>query len=206
MNMFAGLDGLIGLVVFVVIAIIASFLKRKEEEPFEIPPELKQRRDQPPPPPPPRASQSRPVARNWEEELRKLLGETPALPPVVRQPPPPLPPVRPVARPYVAAPEPEDPHIQVALPAPNPRVKPAFQTLPGLTDSDARYAGASHLQERVAHQLAEVSRHRVGTTSVERRAASVETREVVTMLREPAGMRHAVLASVILGPPRALEP
>src|SRR5215213_1021288 len=201
MNMFAGLDGLIGFVVFVVIAIITAFLKRKEEEPFEIPPELKQRRDQPP-----RPSQPPPAKRNWEEELRKLLGETPAQPPVVRQPPPPLPPVRPVVRSYKPAPEPQDPHIQVALPAPNPRIKPAFQTLPGLTESDSRYAGASHLQERVAHQLADVTRHRVGTTSVERRAASVETREVVAMLREPAGMRHAVLASVILGPPRALEP
>ena len=80
--MLADISGLIGLIVFVVIAIVSAVLKRKEE-PFEIPPELRPRRDSPP--------QQRPAApRTWEQELRELLEQRPAPPPVVWQAPAPV--------------------------------------------------------------------------------------------------------------------
>jgi hypothetical protein len=198
--MLADISGLIGLIIFVVIAIVSALLKRKEEEPFELPPELKPRRDQPPPQQPP------PVARRWEEELRELLGDRPAPPPIVRQqPPPPMPrTVRPEpAHEFLS--ESEEPHIEVSERTKNPRIEPTFQSFGGMAESGSRYSDASHLQERVTQHLAGVTRHRVGTTSVLRRETSADARELASMLRHPQTIRRAMLASIILGPPRALE-
>ena len=191
--MLADISGLIGLIVFVVIAIVASLLKRKEE-PFEIPPELRPRRDHPPQAPPPPYSRP-PVTRSWEEELRALLEDRTPPPPVIQHAPPPVPPpsVYPKThRPQVAEDEGE--------------MEPSFMAPSGLRESDARYADAAHLQQRVTNRLAEVTRHRVGTTSVQRREASNEARELIDSLRHPQSVRRAVLASIVLGPPRALEP
>lgn len=191
--MLADISGLIGLIVFVVIAIVASFLKRKEES-FELPPELKPRREQPPQAPPPPYS-APPVKRSWEEELRALLEDRPAPPPITQQAPPVPPPIiYPTARRIEVQPEDEEGGRTAPFPASS-----------GFRESNTRYAEASHLQQRVMSRMAEVSRHRVGTTLVERRAISAEAQELVTALRSPKGVRHAVLASIILGPPRALE-
>jgi hypothetical protein len=208
--MLAAISGLIGLVVFIAIAIISSLLKRKEGGDFELPPELKSRRDKPP-------RQEPAPARNWEEQLRQLLEERPAPPPIVEELPPPAPawqgqpqqviasraPGKPAIR-AIRPPDPE-PHIEVALRPPSPQIEPSFQQLPGLTDSDARYTAASHLQERVVQHLAEVTRHRVGTTSVTRHEISPEVRDAIGLVRDHKAIRAAMLASIILGPPRALE-
>ena len=193
--MLADISGLVGFIVFVAIAIVSSLLKRKQEGEFELPPELKPRRDQPPAPP-------RPAARSWEEQLRQLLEEQPAPPPVIQERPAP-PPIRPVFRaPVVEAPE---PHIQVSLPPPRPNVEPAFQRLAGLTQSDAGYAQAAQLQQRVARHLADVTRLPVGSTSVKRGPVPPQVRDVWTAVRDRDGIRRAMLASIVLGPPRAFE-
>jgi hypothetical protein len=193
--MLAAISGLIGLIIFVVVAILSSLLKRKEEGEFELPPELKPRRDKPPPP--------QPVARNWEEQLRQLLEERPSPPPVIQELPAPPAPVRPVFRTTPA--EEVEPHIQVSLPAPHPNVAPSFQRLTGLTQSGARYADAANLQHRVAQHLAGVTRQRVGTTSVARATIAPQVREAVTAMHDAEGVRRAILASVILGQPRAFD-
>ncbi|HWN97379.1 MAG TPA: hypothetical protein VNT99_20270 [Methylomirabilota bacterium] len=208
--MLADISGLIGLVIFIAIAIIASLLKRKEDGDFELPPELKPRRDKPP-----RQPSAQP--RNWEQQLRELLEERSAPPPIVEevQPPEiawegPTPPVfipsahtRPTERPshHVHT----ESHIDVASRTPHPQIQPSFQHLPGLTDPGAGYADASHLQERVAHHLAEATRHRVGITSVLRHETSHEIRDAIGLVRDHKTIRAAMIASVILGPPRALE-
>ncbi len=195
--MLAAISGLIGLIIFIAIAIISSLFKRKEEE-FELPPELKPRRDKPPPSPP---HQQPSPARTWEQELRQLLENRPAPPPIVRAKTPPSPPriVRAVSSATAES------HIQVALPAPRTNVEPAFQTLPGLTQSDARYADAASLQQRVTQHLADVTRHRVGTTVVTRREATAEARDVALALHNRQSVRRAIVAAIVLGPPRALE-
>ncbi len=208
--MFAGISGLIGLVIFIAIAIISSLLKRKEEGDFELPPELKPRRDKPPRPQP-----SGP--RNWEEQLRQLLEERTAPPPIVEEVPP-LAPVWEGQNPPVFIPPARarttdwaprhthaESHIDVSLRTPHPEIAPSFEHLPGLAEAGARYGEASHLQERVANHLAEATRHRVGTTSVLRHEISHEVRDAITLVRDPNAIRAAMLASIILGPPRALE-
>jgi hypothetical protein len=194
--MFAAISGFIGLIIFIAVAILSSLLKRKEEGEFELPPELKPGRDKPPRPP-------QPTARNWEEQLRQLLEERPAPPPIVQGLPAPPPPVRPVFRPAPVAEL--EPHIEVSLPAPHPKVAPTFQRLAGLTQSGARYADAANLQHRVTQHLADVTRQRVGTTSVTRAATAPRVREAVSAMREAEGVRRAILASIILGEPRAFD-
>lgn len=190
--MFADIGGLVGLIIFAVIAIISALLKKKEEEPFELPPELKPRGDQPKPP-----------RRSWEEELRRVLEQAEAPPPIVQHVPahlpPPPPPVPSVEHGW------DEGRIEVTLPTPQPNITHTFHSPRGLVESEERYAGAASLQERVSLHMADVTRHRVGTTLVQRAAASIEATDAAQIIRTHRGVRTALIASIILGPPRALE-
>jgi hypothetical protein len=219
--MFAAIDitTLIGLLIFIVFAIVSALVKKKEE-PFELPPELKPRGDRPKPP-----------VRSWEEELRRVLEQSaaPAPPPIVQHAPAPPSPLRvpppapagvpppgplrgpPMAPPLAPPPRPVVEHgwdegrIEVTLPTLQQHVAPTFHPPRGLVDSDVRYAHASHLQERVAAHMGDVTRHRVGTTLVQRTAATMEATDAAQTLRTRRGVRTALIASIILGPPRAVE-
>ncbi len=200
--LIAAVSDLVWLVVLVVIAIISSLFKKKAEsdEEWELPPELKPRRDELPP-------LQRPTASRWEEELLRTLQQQPAPavpPPIIQQ----LPrrEVRPVYRHVHEDPAAEEqPHIQVALPEPQPFTEHVFQSLPGLTESTQRYAQAATLEERVQKHMQSVSGHRVGTTSVHHAELAPEVRELLNSFRNPKGARTAILASIILGPPRAFD-
>ncbi|HEY0550691.1 MAG TPA: hypothetical protein VGF13_13890 [Verrucomicrobiae bacterium] len=200
--LIAGVSSLIWLAVFIVIAVVSSFFKKKSEseDEWELPSELKPRRDELPP-------LQRPVASRWEEELRRTLQQHPAPaapPPIVQQLPPRE--VRPVYRHVHEDPAAEEePHIQVALPVPQPFTEHIFQPLPGLTESTQRYAQASTLEERVQKHMQSVSGQRVGTTSVHHTELPPEVRALVDSFRNPRGVRSAILASIILGPPRAFD-
>ncbi len=193
--MVAAIGGFFGLVVFIIIAIIASLLKKKQDR-EEAPPPFTPR-GQPPSPPP---------ARSWEEELRRVLEGTVLQPPVMTPPPPPRPVVgrMPPPAPFFEL-DSDAGRMAVDLPAPPPFVAPVFHQLPGLVESKTRYAGASSLQGRVARHMAAVSLHRVGTTTAHRAEIPAATCAVARSLRTPAGVRSAIIASIILGPPRALE-
>lgn len=194
--MFADIGGLVGLIIFAVIAIISALIKKKQEEPFELPPELKPRGDQPKPP-----------RRSWEEELRRVLEPSPVPPPIVQHvPAPPLPAhlPPPPRRPDVEHGWDEG-RIEVTLPTPHPNITPTFHPPRGLVESEERYAGAASLQERVSLHMADVTRHRVGTTLVQRTAASMEATDAAKIIRTRRGVRTAIIASIILGPPRGLE-
>ena len=192
--MLADIGNLIGLLVFAVIAIVSALLKKKEkqeEQTFELPPELQPRREK---------SQPRPT-RSWEEELRALLEDRQAPPPIVQHIPPPAPPL---ARPPVVQHSWSDQRAEVELPPPQPP-EPVFNRPAVLTHSEPRISAAAHLQEQLTEHFGEAMRRRVGTTFVQRTASSAEVLEVKQMLRSPRGMRTAIIASTILGPPRALE-
>ena len=193
--MLAAGSSLIGLLVFLAIAVISAILKKRQEEPFEeLPPELKPRRGSPSP--------QEPKARNWQEELRHLLEERSAPPPLVREG---LPAARPHLPPPLLETEGDAGHIEVTLPAPQPYLEPQFHSLPGLAPAQGRYAEATQLQERVTRHMTDLTHHRVGTTSVQRESVTPEVRDVVGALRNPRTLRTAMMAAVILGPPRALE-
>lgn len=194
--MFADIGDFIGLFVFVLVAIVSMLFKKKEkqeDENFELPPELKRRREQAPP-----------VTHSWEAELRRLLEDRPAPPPVVRHAPPapasvPPPVIQPIWD--------ERAHIPAPAPARKRHIEPepAFTSEGEVCEPEAQFTGATHLTERVAHHLAEVTRHRVSPTKVRHSGAPVEVRRARELVRTPHGARAAIIASIILGPPKALE-
>jgi hypothetical protein len=180
----------IGIIIAIVVTIVASLVKKKQPaDEWELPPELKPRRDAAPQPP---------KVSRWEEELRRVLQEQSPQPPIVRQVPPPIPPVQEYQPEY-------EPHMQVELPTPQPQIEHAFQPLAGLTEATQRYTAATALEQRVQQHMQTVTTHRVLATSVQHKMLAPELREVMNSLHQPKGVRAAILASVILGPPRAFE-
>ena len=175
----------IGIIIAIVVTIVASLVKKKQPaDEWELPPELKPKRD--PRPQPPKASR-------WEEELRRVLEQShPVPPPIVRPVPPPVPQ------------EEHYEHMQVELPTPQPQIEHAFQPLAGLTEATQRYTAATALEQRVQQHMQTVTTHRVAATSVKHTETAPEIRALVNSLRHPQTARTAILASIILGPPRAL--
>jgi hypothetical protein len=74
-----------------------------------------------------------------------------------------------------------------------------------LAESKAAYSRASELSTKVAAHMDQVPGKRVGLTVVERAARSQDVAEVLTLFRNAKSARQAVLASVILNPPKALQ-
>jgi hypothetical protein len=195
------METLITIAIFVVVAIISSWLKKKQE------PEDESWPGQPPPPLPGRADRSgerpppRTKAASWEEELRKLLeGEEPAHPP----PPPVI--VYDVPKPV------RPPPPRPAAPRPAPVIERDEQDiglpvhLPPLTQSVQAYQRASQLDVQVAERLRQieqqVTRH---TIAPKAEWVSAEILRAKSMLRSRDSLRSAIVATVILGPPKAFE-
>jgi len=210
----AGFDSLIYIIIFLAFGAISNWLKRKQQgggdgspETEEIPPVVRRRQTSPTPPPPPPSN-----PENWEEELRRLLGGEPVIaPPPPLLPPPPVPPARP-ARPFAPAPvmaEEMEPIQTATLRRAEERVQHAlderpFQPLPVLAEATPAFVQASQLDERMSQQLREVTRHAVGTTCVLRKATTPTAAEALALVRNPRAIRSALVASIILGPPKSL--
>ncbi len=200
--MFAGIDSLIGILIFVFIAAALSWLQKKQtegQEDQETPSPFPRQPRSPGAPSPPRGQPQAPRPQSWEEELKRLLEGR------VEEAPPPPPPIL-VQRPSARSPLPP-PLPQAARPAfPSAERSPVdveFKPLPGLTTSVQAYQEASTLQEKVQQHLRQVTRKPVGTTQVLHRAASPEATRAIGLVRDPQAVRSAILASVVLGPPRA---
>jgi hypothetical protein len=158
-----------------------------------------------------------PVATSdWEEALRRLLsGESP----LVRPPPSVPPPIRPI---IVERPKSSSLRPPIAAPSPASRPAPSLAEssmaeaeravdvqLAGLKESTIAYERAGRLQEGVAEQLKEIDEltrtHSGRVPMVRRRLYSAEAAQAILMIRNPATARQAVVASLIFGPPQALE-
>ena len=174
----------------------------------------------PPPPPPSRAS-------NWEEEMRRLLGGeepvAPAPPPVIvsrpAPPPPPLP--LPVAQRTVAVAEPEGPDVELpALTEASTVYNKAAQLnekvsqflhgvsaqMGRLDESASAYERAAQLDQQVPQEMrANIAQAVTVTTSAHRAIRNPLTGQTVAMFRTRVTARQAFVASLILGPPKALE-
>ena len=76
-----------------------------------------------------------------------------------------------------------------------------------LKESASAYERASHLDKAVAQRFQQLEQQPVSiTTTIESyKKRSAEIDSVVAMLRNPKTARQAVIASVILNPPKALE-
>jgi len=206
------MDSLVTTIVIVVIAAIATWFKKlgqpKDADDDSRTPRPMNPQGQPRPSSTPRP-QSRPVS--WEEELRRLLeGEAPAAPPPMRPPPvvisqapraipvtpPPLP--RPA---YAPQPQPfmgSPPPVPVSFEAP-PR------QLATLAESSQAYERASTLGSTVSQYIESVPGQAVQLTRVVRNQTSPELIAAVSLFKNAQSARQAIIASIILGPPKALE-
>jgi hypothetical protein len=210
------MEKLIFLIVIVVITALHSWWKKKHGEPEEGDqpwPGQPQRPGQPPqrrppgtaprPAPPPKAT-------NWQEELRRLLeGETaprpqPAPPPVLAQPPPlPRPP-----RQQPAAPPPFLARTQIPVPDEGREQETGLPVkMPSLEQSAQAYLHARTLDARITERLKQVEQAVISHPKPQiRRETSAAVRHGLALLRDRPSQRAAIIASVILGPPKALEP
>jgi hypothetical protein len=74
-----------------------------------------------------------------------------------------------------------------------------------LRQSKEAYERASQLDKNVAEHIDRVPGQHVLATRVMRRAISPEVTQAVSMFKSGQTARQAVMASLVLGPPRALE-
>jgi hypothetical protein len=223
--MFAAADTLITLLIFAAIAIISSWWKKRQGDSESDPrgdgqgpaPPLPSRRNKPPPAQP----------TNWEEELRRLLEGEEAAPPSA-PPPPPVAPSRPAPkpppvprRPVVVVREEGETEKGLAVELPKlaesarsflraksleHQVEEHLRQRAGLATSASAYARASQLEVKVAEHLRHVTEDAARSPVPHReRAAAPESAVVRAMLHDRRAARAAILAAVILGPPRSLE-
>lgn len=198
-------------IAFAAISVISKLLKKQGEEPEQDPWAVGE--DTPAHPPAERRRTTSPAPQkisNWEEELKRVLeGQIPT----TSSPPPPLPP--PIV--IVEKRPPPPPPVEVkAAPRPS-RVRVDKSTnedeaggrLAKLSEAATTQARASHLQMEMARRFQQVdqlsARGRQAAPLAHGTAPSAEVAAIRQMFRNPATVRQAVVASLILGPPRALE-
>jgi hypothetical protein len=213
--MFAAIDTVIGLLVFFAIAAVSSWLKKRQRGDHETGPA----------PPPPRRPGSKPAG--WEEELRRLLeGDEPTSPPPMPPRPPPVPtvpaPKRVFTPPKAVTPAEEmERGLAVELPTLTQsaqsyqrasqleqQVEQFMQRRAALSTSAAAFERASQLDVKVSEHLRQVVEQTPTPARVPGRrlwVRSPDAAQAVALLRHPPSLRSALLASVILGPPKALE-
>lgn len=166
----------------------------------------------------PDPSQPRPQLRPtpWEDELRRLLENQS---PPAAAPPPPRPLVATAPQmpraitvrtpPPVATPVPPFSFGRVrpiiSMPPLPPGVELQNRDLASLSESKQAYSRASQLDKDAAARIARVPGEPIQLTTVTRRPSSPEVTQVVSLFKNARSTRQAVIAAVILGPPRAFE-
>ncbi|HZV33210.1 MAG TPA: hypothetical protein VFB72_01435 [Verrucomicrobiae bacterium] len=171
----------------------------------------------------PRPSNAPPLRKpvTWEDELRRLLGEEqplkPQIPPSLARPkrPPTIAPKPIVSQPIpVSQPPPKAPPIIArasdpgVVPLPVPAVeRVSTGDLAKLEESRIAYERASQLDKIAAERIKKVPGQPVTSTSVVlRKTESPEIVQALALVKNARSAREAIAVSVVLGPPRALEP
>lgn len=237
----ASLESLLVFVVIILLSAVSNWIKKKQghlpdtwpEEPTPPRPMVPPQSQRLPGSPAPtgQSGQRRPAGEappkpspmmDWEEELRKLLGEEiPTITPKSAPPPPPPvvvqrapEPVRRVPSPPVLTPE-EISESQ-GLPVPTrsrvrfPQVAPSsLDTAPAPVFELARMEESARAAERAAavhHDTRPSANPAMDLALLQaRKLRSPDGTKVVSMLRNHATLRQSFLASVVLGPPMAME-
>lgn len=192
------MDQVVILILFVVASIVSSIIQNRNKRQAEAEEKARRAGGQQP-----RAEEPRPPfqqwpksARDWQEELRRMLedaagAERPVPPVVVPQHKP-----KPAAPPVIAAPK---------APRSEPEIAEGDMTLASrLKDSEAAYARASGLHDRVQDRLREV------VQATEAHLPRVQAERArwspwAARFRDQRSVRDAFVASVILSPPLALQ-
>lgn len=227
----ASIESLLVFLVIILLSGLSNWLKHRQEHKEQ----AERQREAPLPPHAPEPDHAPPSpapqpekARDWEEELRRLFGGEPAPPPPaprpVTEPPTPIAPPPPVvlAPPRTQrvpeleeAPEP----APVALPQGThfPRTAEALDTTDGpefilapLKDSASAIERARQLRAAASARLhpivAQTETHaRATTAATVTHPASPEVLQLIAQLRHPRAARQAILASVVLAPPKAFD-
>jgi hypothetical protein len=200
------MEQLIIFLLFVVGSIISSIIQHKkkqaeEQQQRELEELTRRDRGEQAPPVKPQAPFPKSPA-DWQEQLRRLLeGETEP------QPNPPV--IKPVLLPHVEKPQPPKPPAHVPAP---PR-KPVIRTTevsegdlsfppPIRTFTSQHEPVPSAARERVREVARKDLLHPLKSTT-QTRAQSPEF--IRRLRRNPRAMREAFIASIIFGPPKALE-
>jgi hypothetical protein len=134
-------------------------------------------------------------AADFEEQIRRLLqGERPAQPTSPPLVPPPLP-----------RPAPARARTPVVLPPP----RPAGSTTPrvgSLEESAQAFLRTSQIESKVAEHMHGGEQMVVSRPTPEvKKAVAPEIRQAVTLLRHRQSQRAAIIAGIVLGPPKAQE-
>ncbi len=200
------MEKVIFLIAIVVISMIHSWWKKRNGQSDE---DAAPWPTAPPRRPPTVPPQNRPAsapqskAANWEDELRRLLqGEEsarPVPPPVVQQSPPALP------RAIIPQPKP------APLPATVSQSDPDMDTgwnrqAPSLLQTAQAFLHGSIPEKEVARHMQQAHPH-VAThqTLSLKKQESPEVRQAVALVRNRQSQRAAIIAGIILGPPKAME-
>ena len=210
-------ESLVAFVVILLLSGIGNWIKQRKGGPPE---PLEDEEDGQPAPPlrrpaPPSQPAETPPVFDLERELRRMLGQEPEppsapLPPMRPEPPPVIVPA-PVARRYEPAPEPP-PFRRVVFPGPaaerDQQDAPSFE-LASMAESAAAYQRGSDIDDaasaKIAAARARTEQPRSMTVARPVRGLAPEVTSVLASLREARTARQAVLAAVILGPPKSLE-
>jgi hypothetical protein len=159
---------------------------------------------------------------SWEEELRRLLeGESPEAPPppviVFEEKPPAAAPQPPAtARPAVEQTPlaPVRPLVTLAESSAayqragelDKKVEARLGRVGAMAEAASALQKASGLDVAVAERMSKVTGQLVAQAAVvQHKAVSADIAQVVALFRNPRSARQAVLASLILGPPKALD-
>ncbi|MFN7140052.1 MAG: hypothetical protein ACK4UN_12025 [Limisphaerales bacterium] len=163
-------------------------------------------KSQPPPLPPP------PVIREHQRNV-------PTAPPVVHPQPAPLAPKAPVVKTHRALCE----HCQGAIEFPanlmgddihcphcyrQTRLYPHIETIAERRRHQAQVASTAPPMETISRgglESATIAAHRMAVAQTRRDERPAEVQQVIAMFRQPRTARQAVIASVILNPPKALD-
>ena len=212
------MENLIILVAIAVISGLHSWWKKRqggaaEEEDDDSP--LPPRRPGAPQPgtTPPRPNSP---ASSWEEELRRMLqgepAQTPAPPPLRPPPvivaaPPPLPATpRPAVR-QPAAPLPYLAHSNIPVPLEGDEEETGLAVkMPSLEQSAQAFLRRSSVESMAVARLQQADKQVAMHTPAQLRSRGIspDAQRAVALLRDRNSQRSAILASVILGPPKAL--
>ena len=220
----ASLESLIAFVVIMLLSALGSWLKQRkgqtpdtseEEHPLRrfVRPETTGSESAPPP------ARPKPFF-DLEGELRRLLGEepeappAPAPPPVLREVPAAPPPIAP--RPMLTA-EAGEEFVPVPLPVGTHFPKPARELdaepapafdLASMAESASAYRRGSTVDAAAETKLqaarTRTEQHKPLGPRAPQRTISPDTAAVLRLLRQPRTARQAILASVILSPPKGL--
>ena len=213
------MDTLLTIVFFIVAAILSAIMKKKQsdatdEESWPREPSSHQPAERPGTTPAPRRE-------SWEDELRRLLeGKTTARPtaspppPVPPPPPPPLPPTSPSVP---SAPKPSRSAPPAWLSKVEARKEQAARKVKDLREKRSEVSirlqksmdhlrQASQLDDRAAMTIRRAA-NRIHFQEEKIQVAKTpgEIKDALNLLQSRESLRTAMIASVILGPPKALE-